>query len=95
MTTTLKDGGPAFPYQANDARRSIRNGMTLRDWFAGQCMHDTFAALAAAGWANFNEYQLRKCAEASYQAADAMIAARNAYNNQAPVAASRTDESME
>ena len=55
-----------------------RDGVSLRDWFAGQAMRDTFAALAAAGWSNFNEYQLKRCAEASYAAADAMIETRAA-----------------
>ena len=46
-----------------------------RDRFAGQAMRDTFAALAAAGRSNFNEYQLRQCARMSYMAADVMLAA--------------------
>ena len=73
--TAIKDGGPAFPAQWDD---KDNEGMTLRDWFAGQAMRDTFAALAAAGYANFNEHQLKRCAQASYQAADAMLAAREA-----------------
>ncbi|WP_226552940.1 hypothetical protein [Celeribacter naphthalenivorans] len=51
-------------------------GMTLRDWFAGQCMRDTFASLAASGQANLNEFQLERCARMSYVAADAMLKAR-------------------
>ena len=51
--------------------------MTLRDWFAGQAFRDTFAALAASGWSNLNDYQIKKAAEASYMAADAMLAARS------------------
>ena len=53
------DGGAAFPI------RGFENGMTLRDWFAGQallgyCLND---ASEAAEW--------------SYRVADAMIAKRN------------------
>lgn len=34
---TVNDGGPAFP--RSDSGYSItQSGMTLRDWFAGQCM---------------------------------------------------------
>ena len=75
--TTKEDGGPAFPVVAENGLGHIAAGMSLRDWFAGQCMRDTFAALAAAGWSNFNEYQLQRCAQASYLAADALLAERS------------------
>ena len=75
MTTIPKDGGPAFPRPPTEWSPG-NPGMSLRDWFAGQCMRDTFAALAAMGSENLNEYQLKRCAEASYMAADAMLAAR-------------------
>lgn len=76
--TCENDGGPAFPHPEprDPMLTTVASGMTLRDWFAGQCMRDTFAALAASGWANFNEYQLKRCAKASYLAADAMLEAR-------------------
>lgn len=81
------DGGQAFPSQqfshyGADERGSPTAiyeptpGMSLRDYLAGQCMRDTFAALAAAGWGNLNDHQLERCAKASYAAADAMIAER-------------------
>lgn len=79
--TTKKDGGPAFPRLTKPVTdwslEDVTSGMSLRDWFAGQCMRDTFAALAASGEHNLNEYQLQRCARASYLAADAMIAERS------------------
>ena len=75
--TTKEDGGPAFPVIAENGLGHIAAGMSLRDYFAAQCMRDTFAARAAAGWSNFNEYQLQRCAQASYLAADAMLAERS------------------
>lgn len=32
------DGGPAFPRPANPPYNSSANGMSLRDWFAGQAL---------------------------------------------------------
>ena len=34
----INDGGPAFPVIAEHGLGHISNGMTLRDWFAGQAM---------------------------------------------------------
>ena len=60
------DGGPAFPLQANDGGQEIWwNGMTLRDWFAGQ-------ALASGGSTPSNDGTAEWC----YEMADAMIKAR-------------------
>jgi hypothetical protein len=38
---TTDDGGPAFPVPMHDdgnGKAIVRQGMTLRDWFAGQAM---------------------------------------------------------
>lgn len=74
MADEINTGGPAYPITAGHEVYS--GGMTLRDWFAGQCLRDFFAALYAAGSSNFNDYQVQRCAEAAYKAADAMIRAR-------------------
>lgn len=74
------DGGPAFPHSVknwNDHISRGADGMSLRDYFAGQCMRDTFAALAAAGWSNVNDIQMERCAKLSYMAADALLSARD------------------
>lgn len=66
-----ENGGPAFPVAT--AKHLHNEGMSLRDWFAGQ---------ALAGWlASFAPGDIivqSKCAELSYRLADAMLAARSA-----------------
>jgi len=70
--TSLKinDGGAAFPYgQKNHTERSSE-GMSLRDWFAGQAMTAIIGILHCAP-DTFKEVSGR-----AYTMADAMIAAR-------------------
>jgi hypothetical protein len=62
MTT---DGGPAFPrhgYNSND-------GMTLRDWFAGQALAGLVSYVVKGA-------TFENVAEDAYKAADAMLRAR-------------------
>lgn len=69
------DGGPAFPrrmftaYPHGGGQWTIEDGMSLRDWFAGQALA---GVLANAKVDASNE----KLAAASYLMADAMLAAR-------------------
>jgi hypothetical protein len=65
MSTEAKDGGPAFPVH-DDMMYPTHPGMTLRDWFAGQ-------ALASAGSSSLDAVRI---ANACYERADAMLAAR-------------------
>ncbi len=84
------DGGPAFPsgelkFDDGDCKTAIHNGMSLRDWFAGQAL----VGLAAD---DDQPMELRKdetadearrrvwsgVAKVAYIIADAMIAAREA-----------------
>jgi len=75
VSAEINDGGSAFPQPAkhyDDGSSSIppNNGMTLRDWFAGQ---------ALAGLVLHNDYGARsddEIANGAYAYADAMIAAR-------------------
>lgn len=71
----IKDGGPAFPTPIP----SMTNGMTLRDYFAGQALAGDLAAQSM----DTGEYksgatvgQLSARAALFYRFADAMIAAR-------------------
>ena len=80
----MNDGGPAFPadIQRRDAvsgtwgEEPPPQGMTLRDWFAGQ-------ALAGCSLGMFvtmddtMKKQLRDMAAGAYKMADAMIAERD------------------
>lgn len=69
-----KDGGPAFPvadsHHANGQVQYGHNGMTLRDWFAGQHIN----GVSGSEWAG--EMHPEYLAELSYVVADAMLAER-------------------
>jgi hypothetical protein len=65
----MNDGGQAFPSHPalySTAKQGDAQGMTLRDWFAGQ-------ALASSADAATAEALAKKC----YVLADAMLAARS------------------
>lgn len=68
----INDGGPAFPvpdtHHANGQVQYGSNGMSLRDWFAGQ-------ALSSRGMYGANVREKEVAAEC-YTIADAMLAAR-------------------
>lgn len=82
MTTPINDGGPAFPRPSGPAQEDINTsaheGMTLRDWFAGQAL----AGMAASNYyqnvvRNSNDNTLRgSIARFAYSLADDMIAER-------------------
>lgn len=77
----MKDGGPAFPYDVTDSDGGgfFCQGMSLRDWFAGQ---------ALAGVVKHSDVQdsvskeagleaLKRAAKVAYLAADAMLKERD------------------
>jgi hypothetical protein len=68
---TTNDGGSAFPCESYGHRNGKETtvpaqGMTLRDYFAGQTL--------AADY--MGDYEYAERAKAAYKAADAMLAAR-------------------
>jgi hypothetical protein len=70
MTQSTNNGGPAFPVPSDQYPEF--NGMTLRDWFAGQYIAGIFGGEPGAQQHPYN------AAREAYQVADAMIAAREA-----------------
>jgi hypothetical protein len=72
MEDKVKDGGPAFPSVGEGFNNPLYSapGMSLRDWFAGQVMT---GICANAAW-NENGWAAR--ARAAYDAADAILSAR-------------------
>lgn len=72
MADKIDDGGPAFQVFRQHALGRVENdnnGMSLRDWFAGQALANPYTA---------HENSPDKIGEWAYQVADAMIAARKA-----------------
>lgn len=80
MSTKIEDGGPAFPVGVEALL--TRQGMSLRDWFAGQALagilaspnFDEFALSAGTFWTD-DEKRLR-VAQAAFGYADAMLLAK-------------------
>jgi len=71
---TINDGGPAFPMSYDNSLAYTypsHQGMTLRDWFAGQAL----AGFIDFGTKSDDEY-FELGARAAYLMADAMLAAR-------------------
>ena len=81
MADTINDGGPAFPRAAAvwtmpDGRQTgcdALDGMTLRDWFAGQALA---GLMSDPGLRPDNVSEFQHMAARLYQVADAMLAER-------------------
>ncbi len=73
----IDDGGPAFPRTIHEMELDVP-GMTLRDWFAGRALpylQDAVKFGVKSGAFPIEEVAAI-VADAAYQQADAMIAAR-------------------
>ena len=70
------NGGPAFP---RDERHLGHNGMSLRDWFAGQALGAVATISIQPGMkaADGGPIESRHIAQAAYNIADAMLAERS------------------
>ena len=83
MSETIKDGGPAFPHDKYTKREDgqwgvfASGGMSLRDWFAGQALPAVIRQCNPLE-KEFGETMPGMFARRSYEAADAMLAARGA-----------------
>lgn len=67
--STTNDGGPAFPSEWAPKDGEFSQGMSLRDWFAGQAL-----AGNADGWMGSDAMERR--ANWAYAVADSMLAER-------------------
>lgn len=78
MSEQPKDGGPAYPQRVHSGMTYTDHpGMTLRDWFAGQAMASLILVPATAAIARQDgNLPSKTLALAAYEAADAMLAAR-------------------
>ena len=72
MTEQPKDGGAAVPGPVFTPGHYSQEGMSLRDWFAGQALAGYF------GSPTTQHRNATDCASYIYEMADAMIAAREA-----------------
>ena len=77
MSETINNGGPAFPIadpfsvkcpSTDEEALRLRNGMTLRDWFAGMALQGLLASEVRAKYRDF--------ATGSYMLADEMLLER-------------------
>ncbi len=78
MSATINDGGPAFPNVPSDPQyQSWDEGMSLRDYFAGQALAGMLAV------ENSDAHNDATLARYAYCLADAMLEARNQKGGQA------------
>ncbi len=79
--TRIDDGGPAFPLCIPDfhgEKPHLQEGMSLRDWFAGQASEEDIRAHLGTQTHPYTGHtiNLRSREKAKYDYADEMIAAR-------------------
>lgn len=80
-----RDGNPAFPQTTGELHPDFQ-GMSLRDWFAGQALMGFIAngavpkpprEIRSADLATQNEYMTGRVARSAYGYADAMLKVRD------------------
>lgn len=80
MTTPINDGGPAFPITLANRQHGGLDGMSLRDWFAGQALAGEFGSQneTTGEWTNNQpDGAIEDRCKLFYRFADAMLKARN------------------
>lgn len=74
MKGEIDDGGPAFPLPAGGV---MQDGMTLRDWFAGQALNGMLSYSMNDACGNWNNNASKGvAARVAYEYADAMLGER-------------------
>jgi len=72
MSNTIKDGGPAYPIPNLESDADF-NGMSLRDWFAGQALPAVYASCTESRPPNESEAWCEMVARETFEMADAML----------------------
>lgn len=72
MTTNSKNGGPAFPIATTNDTIHVCDGMTLRDWFAGQAFASVLSLHVECD-ARDRTVTYNRVAHLCYEMADAML----------------------
>jgi len=75
--TERNNGGPAFPRAGSEIAYGQQDGMTLRDWFAGQALK----GLMVRSWdvdGRGDAAVITQWGISAYAVADAMLSARDA-----------------
>lgn len=72
MSVNINEGGPAFPFREQDGEGGYQRfpGMSLRDYFAAAALQGMLSDPDAG------KVDWKHLAEEAYEAADAMLAAR-------------------
>ena len=75
------NGGPAFPHDGRDngpgnIKGRPHDGMTLRDWFAGQALAGISGMTESDGSSFLHSPGMKAAARWAYSFADAMLEAR-------------------
>ncbi len=73
MIAPINDGGPAFPAIGSETFPNDPQGMSLRDWFAGQALAGICSLSDEMGNA---QWTWQAAATSAYSMADAMLATR-------------------
>lgn len=77
MSNNSAQGEPAFPLLYGERDLGHNEGMSLRDWFAGQALV-SIGAWMPAGYVNLDTDAARQArAEWAYQQADALLSERS------------------
>ena len=77
MSEVKNDGGPAFPFAVPTDFQFAENGMSLRDWFAGQAINGIISCAPMRSGVTY-----KQVAEGAYLWADAMLVARDTLKEQ-------------
>jgi 16S rRNA G966 N2-methylase RsmD len=83
----MENNIPAFPRPYSEADRGFKKvqveaqeGMTLLDYFAGQCVIGLLSVARFVGYSSLSDNDLKSLSQKSYALADALLKARHDHN---------------